>query len=90
MPAADVINLRISNEQKALIDHAAKSSNKSRSAFIIENALRCAEEVLLDRTRFTMNAEQWERFTAALDSKPSTEQVQALRKLFSAATPWNA
>lgn len=36
MQAADIINLRISSEQKALIDEAAHSLGKSRTAFIIE------------------------------------------------------
>lgn len=90
MQAADVINLRISSEQKALIDHAAQSLGKSRTAFILENTLRCAEEALLDRTRFTLDAEQWERFTAALDAAPSEEQAAGLKKLFSVEAPWNA
>ena len=89
MQAADVINLRISSEQKALIDHAAQSLGKSRTAFILENTLLCAEEALLDRTRFTLDAEQWERFTAALDAAPSEEQATRLKKLFSVEAPWN-
>lgn len=57
MQAADIINLRISSEQKDLINQAAHSFGKSRTVFILENTLRCAEETLLDRTRFTLDAE---------------------------------
>ena len=58
MTATASINLRISNEEKALIDQAAQSMGKSRTAFILENTLRVAEEVILDRTRFTLDSEQ--------------------------------
>ncbi len=88
MQAANVINLRISSEQKALRDHAAQSLGKRRTAFILENSLRCAEEALLDRTRFTLGAEQCENFTATLDAAPSKEQAIGLRKLFLLETPW--
>jgi uncharacterized protein (DUF1778 family) len=53
-----LINLRISDEEKALIDQAARTLGKSRTAFIVENTLRLAEEVVLDRTRFTLDSAQ--------------------------------
>ena len=89
MLATEVINLRISPEQKSLIDCAAQVAGKSRSAFILENTLRCAEEMILDRTRFTLDAAQWEQVSAALDTPLSDEQTEGLRKLFGAKAPWN-
>jgi len=89
MLATEVINLRISPEQKSLIDYAAQVAGKSRSAFILENTLRCAEEMILDRTRFTLDAAQWEQVSAALDTPLSDEQTEGLRKLFGAKAPWN-
>ena len=47
MLAKEVTNLRISPEQKSLIDYAAQVADKSRSAFILENTLRCAKDILL-------------------------------------------
>lgn len=88
MPATDSINLRISGEEKALIDQAARSTGKSRTAFILENALRVAEEIVLDRTRFTLDSEQWEQLNAALDTPPSEEQTLGLRRLFGVEAPW--
>ncbi|MDL2286544.1 DUF1778 domain-containing protein [Desulfococcaceae bacterium OttesenSCG-928-F15] len=82
------INLRISNEEKALIDQAAKSMGKSRTAFILENTLRMAEEVILDRTRFTLDERQWEELNAALDKGPSEKEFQSLSRLFSVKAPW--
>jgi uncharacterized protein (DUF1778 family) len=88
MLAKEVINLRISPEQKSLIDYAAQVAGKSRSAFILENTLRCAEEMILDRTRFTLDAAQWEQVSAAFDAPLSDEQTEGLRKLFGAKAPW--
>jgi len=88
MTATASINLRISNEEKALIDQAAQSMGKSRTAFILENSLRLAEEVILDRTRFTLDSEQWERLSKALDNPPSEEQMCGLSKLFATKAPW--
>jgi uncharacterized protein (DUF1778 family) len=88
MPATASINFRVSNEEKALIDQAAQSLGKSRTAFILENTLRTAEEILLDRTHFTLDNLQWEQLNAALDTPPSEEQVRGLCKLFNVNAPW--
>ncbi|WP_027186807.1 DUF1778 domain-containing protein [Desulfovibrio cuneatus] len=88
MSATATINLRISDEEKALIDHAAQSMGKSRTAFILENAVRCAQEALLDRTRFVLDSSQWEQINAAMDAPPTEGQIQGLRKLFAAQAPW--
>jgi uncharacterized protein (DUF1778 family) len=39
-----------------------------------------AEETLADRTRFVLNAEQWEAFLAALDAPP--RDLPRLERLF--------
>ncbi len=88
MTATASINLRISNEEKALIDQAAQSMGKTRTAFILENTLSVAEEIILDQTRFTLSSEQWAAMNAALDTPPSPEQAQCLSKLLTAKAPW--
>lgn len=88
MTATASINLRISDAEKALIDQAAQSMGKSRTAFILENTLRVAEEVILDRTRFTLDSEQWAQLNVALDTPPSEKQVRGLSQLFSVKAPW--
>ena len=88
MAATASINLRISNAEKALIDQAAQSMGKSRTAFILENTLRVAGEVVLDRTRFTLDSETWGELQTALDNPPSEEQMRGLNKLFAAQAPW--
>lgn len=88
MTATASINLRISNEEKTLIDQAAHSMGKSRTAFILENTIKAAEEVMLDRTRFILDNAQWEQMNAALDTPPSEAQIQGIRKLFAVKAPW--
>jgi uncharacterized protein (DUF1778 family) len=50
---AENINLRVSRNQKALIDRAADALGRNRSDFMLEAACREAESVLLDRRYFT-------------------------------------
>ena len=88
MTATASINLRISNEERLLIDLAAQSMGKTRTAFILENTLRVAEEIILDRTRFTLTNAQWAAMNKALDTPPSEEQVQGLSKLLTTTAPW--
>ena len=88
MAATASINLRISDVEKALIDQAAQIMGKSRTAFILENTLRAAEEVVLDRTRFTLDSNTWGELQAALDTPPSEEQIRGLNKLFTTQAPW--
>ncbi|MDR1490552.1 MAG: DUF1778 domain-containing protein [Desulfovibrio sp.] len=88
MTATSSINLRISNEKKDIIDQAARSVGKSRTAFILENTLRIAEEIVFDRTRFTLDSKQWDELNAALSNPLSEEQVLSLGKLFTTKAPW--
>ena len=53
---------------------------------MLEAAAREAETVLLDRRYFTLDAEQFKRFTALLDRPaPKNEKLQ---RLFSVKAPW--
>lgn len=88
MPAASVINLRVSGEQKALIDHAAEALGKTRTAFILEHALRGAEDALLDRVEFRLDGQQWAEFNELLDKAPNADQLEKLQKLFTLPSPW--
>ena len=66
MASTETINLRIPPAQKAIIDLAADMAGKNRTAFILENAVRSAEELLIEKTHFQLSAEQWDAFQAAL------------------------
>lgn len=64
------LDLRLSKSAKQTLQAAASAARKSVSEFVLETALREAEERLADRRIFTLNAEQWDAFLAALDAPP--------------------
>ena len=84
--ATEVINVRIPAAQKALIDSAARLLGKSRTAFILELAVRHAEGVLAEKTHFQLSQEQWDAFTQALDAPVQPDP--ALVRLLNTPAPW--
>ena len=81
------INIRTSEDQRALIDRAAALAGKSRSDFMVESATRQAERVLLDRTFFALDNDAFERFERILESPvPAPDE---LRALMHAKVPWD-
>jgi uncharacterized protein (DUF1778 family) len=88
MTQSETISLRIPVEHKALIDMAASLSGKNRTSFILENALRSAEELLTDRTQFRLSPERWEEFITALDAP--VQDNPSLAKLLAKPAPWES
>jgi len=63
----DRLNIRIAPREKQLVEHAASASHMTTSQFVKLAALRSAEEVLADQTRFILPADQWAAFSEMLD-----------------------
>lgn len=73
------INLRATSAQKALIERAAATSGKTRTAFVLDATLQRAEAVLTDRSRFVLSHAQMDRFDRALDAPlPDPAALRAL------------
>lgn len=85
--ATEVINVRIPTEQKTIIDNAAQLLGKSRTAFILELAVRHAEDILAEKTHFQLSPEQWDAFTALLDAP--VQSNPALARLLNTPAPWD-
>jgi len=83
----ETINLRASEEQKALIDRAAEALGRSRSDFMLDTACREAESILLDRRYFSLNEDDFKRFVAMLDRPPKDNP--RLRRLLQTKSPWD-
>ena len=66
------INLRVTPEQKSLLDRAARALGRNRSDFMLETACREAESVLLDKRYFALSDEEFELFIAMLDKPPAS------------------
>ena len=76
MTRTEKLDLRLTPAAKRLLQSAARSTRRSVSEFVLESALRQAEETLPDRQRFGLDTAQWKAFHAALDAPP-----QALPRL---------
>jgi uncharacterized protein (DUF1778 family) len=85
------MDVRLSPEAKVRLRTAARALNQSVSQFVIESALRRADETLADRQHFVLDAEKWVAFMAALDAPPApmTRLGQLFREpsLFESAKP---
>ncbi len=62
------LDIRISPEAKRVLQEAARERHTTISQFVIDSALNSAHEVLAERTRIGLNAEQWKAFLRALDA----------------------
>jgi len=74
----DKLDHMLTPESKQTLPSAA--TGRSVSGFVLESALVRAEDTLVDRTRFVLNAEQWRAFLAALDAPP--RDLPRLKRLF--------
>lgn len=81
-----VINLRLPERDKNLIDAAAAAIGKTRTEFVVDSAKQHATDVLLDRRLLELTETEWAAFTRALDNPPPANA--ALRKLMARRPPW--
>lgn len=80
------INIRAQESQRALIDKAASSLNKTRSDFMLEVACQEAENVLLDQRLFLADEATFSAFQAQLEAPVSDNE--ALHHLLNHKSPW--
>jgi len=78
--ATDRWDFRVESAADDLVRRAAEVSHRSLTDFVVEAAVVEADRVLSDRTRFVLDDEDWDRFSAALDREP--RDVPGLSKLF--------
>ena len=81
----ETLNLRIKPEVRGKIDQAAALTGKSRTDFVLDAALRAAEEALLDRVHFVVDEAVYREFLAKLDEPPN----ESLRRLMATRPPWD-
>lgn len=67
---SEKLDLRLTPAAKRTLQSAAEVAQKSVSEFVVESALARAEEVLPDRRRFLVSAEDYDKFLALLDAPP--------------------
>lgn len=77
MPAArkrparsEKLDLRLSARDKRILQDAAAVERRTVTDFVLHSALTRAEETLIDRRTFYVDAATYDRFVAALDAPP--------------------
>jgi uncharacterized protein (DUF1778 family) len=83
--ATAAVNLRMRKEVRTLIDRAARARGKTRTEFMIDAALRSAEETLLDQTLVRVDAATYAQFIDILDRAADSE---GFRRLLNVRKPW--
>lgn len=81
-----VINLRVREDVRALIDQAARAQGRSRSDFMIDAARRAAEDAILDQSVIRVDRGTYDAFVALLDAP--AEPNERLRQTMRTPAPW--
>lgn len=71
-------NIRATDTEKALVEQAAAASHTTSSRFMLQAALREAEDVLAAQTKFVLPPDKYNKFVALLD-RPARE-IPALKR----------
>lgn len=74
------LDLRLSKTAKQTLQAGAAAAHKSLSEFVLDSALKEAEEHLTDRRIFLLDADKWDAFLVALDAPPRPNP--RLKRLF--------
>jgi uncharacterized protein (DUF1778 family) len=82
----EVLSVRVSEEERALLQAASDLARTSLSEFIRRKALDAAETDVLDRRIVTIAARDWKKFEAWAD-RPAQE-IEGLTDLARRAPTW--
>lgn len=80
------INIRALQQQRDLIDRAAKLTSKKRSEFILEVACKEANNILLNSQHFLLDQKQFDQFLKVLDQPPKNNPF--LNRTLNTPAPW--
>lgn len=84
--ATSVLSVRVSEDERTLLEAAAGQARTSLSDFIRRKALEAAEMDMLERPVVTIPAKDWEAFEAWAD-RPA-ERIAALEELARSDPAW--
>jgi uncharacterized protein (DUF1778 family) len=81
-----VLSIRVSEEERALLEAASELAGTTLSEFIRRKAVEAAEAAILERRIVTIPAEDWEAFDAW--TKRPAEEIEGLKDLVGKAPTW--
>ena len=80
-PKAEMLNIRASSTQKAMLAEAARLQNMNVSQFVLSKSLDAAEEVIAEQRVIRVSAEEYGWLLAKLEEPP--QDLPKLRERFS-------
>lgn len=81
------LSIRASSQEKELLAQAADLTRTTISQFVLREALDAAEQLLMDRTRFSLDDEAWQEFADRLDRPP--RELPEIRRLMRKPSPFD-
>src|SRR5258707_15592871 len=84
--STSVLSVRVSPDERAILEAAAEQAHTSLSEFVRRKALESAEADVLNRTIVTIPAKDWEAFEAWVN-RPA-EEIPALAELARRTPSW--
>ncbi len=81
-----VLSVRVSQEERALLEAASDQARTSLSDFVRRKALEAAEMDMLERSVVVIPAKDWEAFEAWANRPP--RRISALEELAQTAPAW--
>ncbi|EKA5693639.1 DUF1778 domain-containing protein [Salmonella enterica] len=85
-PRENQINIRATDEERAVIDYAASLVNKNRTDFIIELAYQEAKNIILDQRLFVLDDECYDSFITQLESP--VQNAEGRERLMAVKPEW--
>ncbi|MFC0140070.1 DUF1778 domain-containing protein [Erwinia mallotivora] len=80
------INIRATDEERAVIDYAASLVNKNRTDFIIERAVHEAQNIILDQRVFVLDDARYQEFIRQLEAP--VQNVEGRQRLMDVKPKW--
>jgi uncharacterized protein (DUF1778 family) len=81
-----VLSVRVSEEERTLLEAASEQARTTLSDFIRRKALEAAEVDMLERTVVTIPAKDWEAFEAWADRPP--QKIAKIEELARTNPKW--
>lgn len=80
------INVRATDEERAVIDYAASLVNKNRTDFIIEKAVHEAQNIILDQRVFVLDDARYQTFIEQLEAP--VKNIEGRQRLMDVKPEW--
>lgn len=80
------INVRATDEERAVIDYAASLVNKNRTDFIIEKAVHEAQNIILDQRVFVLDDARYQTFIEQLEAP--VKNIEGRQRLMNVKPEW--